>query len=66
MPKSKNEKRPGKVILDSKVNVIWKCPTCGKEAFLPPSFPADSGVPICEGDECGGNDMEYVETRILK
>jgi hypothetical protein len=67
MPKSKNDKRPGRKIADSKVVAIWKCTGCGHEAVVPPTFYADSGVPICDQtDDCAGGDMEYVETRLLK
>lgn len=70
MPKSKsefpNEKRPGRKIADNKVVTIWKCSGCGHEAVIPPTFFADSGIPICDQTAaCGGRDMEYVETRIL-
>jgi len=68
MSKSKNEKRPGRKIADSKVVTIWKCPGCGHEAVIPSvTFFADSGIPIChQTAACDGRDMEYVETRLLK
>lgn len=63
---AKNPKRPGKKIDDSKIIHVWKCPDCGAEAQVPPAFYAESGTPICQGDkDCDGNDMEYVETRLL-
>jgi len=68
MPKNKNEKRPGRKIADNKVVSIWKCPECGHEAVIPPTFYGEAGSPMCSVNEskCNGQDMEYVETRILK
>jgi len=69
---SKKQKRPGKVVPDNKVITIWRCDTCGTEVQLPPKFYAEAGIPICLGHDpdadeslCEGNDMSYVETRIL-
>ena len=67
MPKAKNDKRPGTVIPDNKLIAIWKCPKCGHEADIPPTFYENSGNPICDQfDECEGCEMTYVETRLLK
>ena len=52
---------------DSKVRHYWKCPECGEEAILEPSFYDDAGIPICTGTNmnCEGMDMCYVRTEIL-
>lgn len=55
-------------IEDIDVRHIWKCPECGKEVIIDPTWNyADDGAPICTGEKsCDGMEMEYVRTEILK
>lgn len=55
-----------RVLPDSQVLLIWRCATCGMTAEVPPTFFEESGTPICHSDrECDGNDMKYIETRLM-
>lgn len=42
-------------------NIIhkWRCPECGEEAYIPPTFYEEAGTPLCE---C--TDMNYIETQV--
>ena len=46
--------------------MIWKCSECANQVSIPPTFYENNGTPICDGNGCGGEDMVYVRTEILK
>jgi len=53
-------------IADNKIQMIWKCSECANQVSIPPTFYENNGTPICDGNGCGGEDMVYVRTEILK
>ena len=50
-----------KILDDSKVRSVWKCPVCGECGNVHPFEYEDIGTPVC--DECDV-DMGYLYTEI--
>jgi hypothetical protein len=64
------KKKTWTTIADSKVRHVWAWPDGSHEETVDPSFYADSGTPVCGGDDADeagfdGEDMIYVRTEIL-